>query len=79
LQGRPDRFLLLARPPGENALQRRALLALSLCAPALARAQNLGERPVRLIVPCSTGGVANMEARFLQQRVSENLGLPFIV
>jgi len=60
-------------------LQRRALLALPLFTPALARAQNLGERPVRLIVPYSAGGVADTVARILQQRVSENLGLPFIV
>ncbi len=60
-------------------MQRRALLASPLFTPALARAQNLGERPVRLIVPYSAGGVADTVARILQQRISENLGLPFIV
>ncbi|WPB83283.1 Bug family tripartite tricarboxylate transporter substrate binding protein [Sediminicoccus rosea] len=60
-------------------MQRRALLALPLATPALASAQSLGERPVRLIVPYSAGGVADTVARILQQRVSENLGLPFIV
>lgn len=61
---------------------RRALLALPLATPALAQSQlgqNLGERPVRLIVPYSAGGVADTVARILQQRVSEHLGLPFIV
>lgn len=60
-------------------MQRRALLALPLATPALASAQSLGERPVRLVVPYSAGGVADTVARILQQRVSENLGLPFIV
>lgn len=56
---------------------RRTLLASALASPALA--QSLAERPVRLIVPYSAGGVADTVARILQQRVSENLGVPFII
>lgn len=56
---------------------RRAMLALPLATPAIA--QSLAERPVRLIVPYSAGGVADTVARILQQRVSEHLGLPFII
>ncbi len=57
---------------------RRTLLATSLATPALAQSP-LGERPVRLIVPYSAGGVADTVARILQQRMTENLGLRFII
>lgn len=60
-------------------MQRRALLALPLGAPAIAAAQSLQDRPVRLIVPYSAGGVADTVARILQQKVTENLGQPLIV
>ena len=56
---------------------RRALLTMTLAAPAFA--QSLGERPVRLVVPYSAGGVADTVARILQQRMSEHLGQPFII
>ncbi|WP_421992835.1 Bug family tripartite tricarboxylate transporter substrate binding protein [Roseococcus sp.] len=58
---------------------RRALLAAPLWAPAIVSAQSLQDRPVRLIVPYSAGGVADTVARILQQRVTENLGQPFII
>ncbi|MDB5412889.1 MAG: hypothetical protein JWR10_1224 [Rubritepida sp.] len=59
-------------------MHRRALLAAPLFAPAVARGQLL-DRPVRLIIPYSAGGVADTVARILQQRVSEQLGLSLIV
>lgn len=58
---------------------RRALLAAPLWAPAIVSAQSLQDRPVRLIVPYSAGGVADTVARILQQKVTENLGQPFII
>lgn len=60
-------------------MQRRAILAAPLLAPAWARAQSLTDRPVRLIIPYSAGGVADTVARIMQQRMSEHLGVPFIV
>lgn len=60
-------------------MQRRALLALPLGAPVIAAAQSLQDRPVRLTVPYSAGGVADTVARILQQKVTENLGQPLIV
>ena len=60
-------------------MHRRVLLAASLCAPAIASAQNLQDRPVRLIVPYSAGGVADTVARILQTKISENLGQPMII
>lgn len=62
---------------------RRALLATPLwaplAAPAIVSAQSLQDRPIRLIVPYSAGGVADTVARILQQKISENLGQPLIV
>lgn len=60
-------------------MHRRALLAAPFFAPALACAQNLQDRPIRLIVPYSAGGVADTVARILQQKMTENLGQPLIV
>ncbi len=58
---------------------RRTLLVAPLGTPALVSAQSLQDRPVRLIVPYSAGGVADTVARILQVKISENLGQPFIV
>ncbi|WP_424813720.1 Bug family tripartite tricarboxylate transporter substrate binding protein [Roseococcus sp. YIM B11640] len=60
-------------------MQRRTLLAAPLFAPAVLHAQSLQERPVRLIVPYSAGGVADTVARILQPRLTEELGQPLIV
>ncbi|MBY0337245.1 MAG: tripartite tricarboxylate transporter substrate binding protein [Acetobacteraceae bacterium] len=59
--------------------RRRAVLALTLAAPAVARAQPLSDRPVRIVVPYSAGGVADTVARILQPRVAEHLGQAVIV
>ncbi|WP_165585597.1 tripartite tricarboxylate transporter substrate binding protein [Roseococcus sp. SYP-B2431] len=58
---------------------RRALLVAPLWAPAIVSAQSLQDRPIRLVVPYSAGGVADTVARILQQKVSEHLGQPLIV
>lgn len=58
---------------------RRALLVSPLWAPVIVSAQSLQDRPVRLIVPYSAGGVADTVARILQAKVSENLGQPLII
>lgn len=60
-------------------MQRRAILAAPFLVPGWARAQSLTERPIRLIVPYSAGGVADTVARIMQQRLTENLGVPFII
>ncbi len=59
---------------------RRALLAAGLALPSIARAQaDFPNRPVRLVVPYSAGGVADTVARIIQPKVGEHLGQSLIV
>jgi len=44
-----------------------------------AHAQNYPNRPVKIIVPFATGGPADNYARFIAQRLQENLGQNFVV
>ncbi|WP_137127796.1 tripartite tricarboxylate transporter substrate binding protein [Roseomonas sp. HF4] len=65
------------------ALPRRALASAVLAAPALLRPGAARaawpERPVRLVVPYSAGGVADTIARTLQPRIAEHLGQSFVI
>ncbi|MFM7777685.1 MAG: Bug family tripartite tricarboxylate transporter substrate binding protein, partial [Alphaproteobacteria bacterium] len=64
-------------------ITRRGLAGLGLAAPFLARqawAQGgYPDRPVRMIVPYSAGGVADTIARIIQPKVAEHLGQSFII
>ncbi|MCA3363730.1 MAG: hypothetical protein INF74_17495, partial [Roseomonas sp.] len=64
-------------------ITRRGLAGLGLAAPFLARqacAQgSYPDRPVRMIVPYSAGGVADTIARIIQPKVAEHLGQSFII
>ncbi|MGG5823531.1 Bug family tripartite tricarboxylate transporter substrate binding protein [Falsiroseomonas sp. HW251] len=66
-------------------LRRRRLLRVAAAAPLLqalsyaARAQAYPTRPVRVIVPFPPGGPTNLVARLITQRLTEQLGKPFIV
>ena len=64
---------------------RRHVLALAAGAVAapfvarLARAQAWPSRPVRFVVPFPPGGVSDIIARHMGQKLSERLGQPFVV
>jgi len=55
-----------------------AVLA-AVCATAPAMAQDYPTRPVRIIVPFPAGGVADIMARIVGQRISEGFAQPVIV
>jgi len=58
----------------------RALVAITgLAAVAGASAQQYPNRPVRLIIPFSAGGAADVPGRILGQRISESMGQQLII
>jgi tripartite-type tricarboxylate transporter receptor subunit TctC len=61
-------------------LGRAALLAVALALPVAAPAQDAyPTKPVRVIVPYPAGGVVDLVARAVTDRLSTDLGQPFIV
>lgn len=54
-------------------------LAAALLAPQLVHAQNYPTRPVRLILPFGPGGVADVTARIVTEKLGERLGQRFII
>jgi hypothetical protein len=61
-------------------LSRRALIAATLAAPGIARAQGtFPDRPVRFVVPYSAGGGTDVTAREVAQRLTPLLGQPVII
>jgi tripartite-type tricarboxylate transporter receptor subunit TctC len=66
-------------------LTRRRLLRTALgvlaapLVPRSAKAQSYPSRPVRFIVPFPSGGVSDIIARLIGQRLAERLGQPFII
>ncbi|WP_194273935.1 Bug family tripartite tricarboxylate transporter substrate binding protein [Variovorax paradoxus] len=57
-----------------------ALLAQTLCGSfAAAQTQDYPNRPIRVIVPFAPGGVVDVTARLLTQKMTERLGWSFIV
>lgn len=62
-----------------RALLRSAAAALALCAAGAAAAQNWPERPVRVVVPYAPGGIADIAARAVAQKLAANTGQPFVV
>jgi len=55
------------------------LAALAACAGLPAQAQPLSSRPIRLVVPFGPGGVADLTARSVAQKMSESMGQSIVV
>ncbi|MPZ43675.1 MAG: hypothetical protein GEV05_09775 [Betaproteobacteria bacterium] len=69
-------------PPATHPLQKAAIAALPLLLTgqtASLAAQSYPERPVRLIIPLSAGGSADIVGRLLTQKLSERMGQQFVV
>ena len=63
-------------------MRRARLLALcagAVCASTLAHAQSWPTRPVRIVVPFSAAGTADLLARIAADKLSTALGQPFVV
>ena len=55
------------------------VLAAAFLMPHIAQAQNYPNRPVRLILPFGPGGVADVTARIVTEKLGEKLGQRFII
>src|SRR6185503_15920758 len=56
-----------------------AMLVAALFVPQTADAQNYPNRPVRLILPFGAGGVADVTARLVTEKLGEKLGQRFVI
>src|SRR5665647_2230512 len=57
-----------------------ALAALSVATAVWAQpAKNYPTRPVRVVIPWPAGGLTDVVGRIVFQKVSENLGQPFVI
>ena len=70
--------------PLSPALKIAAALLVSLLAGPLAHAQtsiaaNYPNKPIRIIVPFAPGGVVDVTARLLTQKMTERLGWNFVI
>jgi tripartite-type tricarboxylate transporter receptor subunit TctC len=67
---------------GEDKMRqitRRTALAAALALPALGARAQAFQRPVRVIVPFAAGGVADLTARAVGQRIAPLLGQPVVI
>ncbi len=60
-------------------LPRRALLGAALALPALSARAQIFARPLRIVVPFAAGGVADLTARAVAQRIAPALGQPVVI
>jgi tripartite-type tricarboxylate transporter receptor subunit TctC len=62
-----------------RALHLTAGMAAASIVSAAAKGQRYPSRPIRFIVPFPSGGVSDIIARLMGQRLSERLGQPFVI
>ena len=67
------------RPSRRKFLQLTAGAAVAPTLSTIASAQTYPTRPVRVIVPYAAGGPTDILARFIAQKLSEDLGKQFYV
>ncbi len=70
--------------PPRHALTRRSLLvaaggALACAGPGIAWAQTYPTRPVRLVIPLGPGGVGDITARIVAEKLSDKMGRQFFI
>src|SRR5580704_11968246 len=71
--------------PSRRSVTRRTaafglpLVAASLVAPAVRAQADYPDHPVRIILPFGAGGVADITARLVADRLSEKLGQRFVI
>ncbi|MBR1250940.1 tripartite tricarboxylate transporter substrate binding protein [Bradyrhizobium sp. AUGA SZCCT0169] len=76
MTGKRDGFRLIGRCV---SIAGAIALAVLLLMPQIACAQNYPNRPVRLILPFGPGGVADVTARMVTEKLGEKLGQRFII
>lgn len=62
-----------------SAVWQCSLALAAICLPGLASAQAFPTKPIRIIVPFGAGGIADITARTVAQRLSETLGQQVLV
>ena len=62
-----------------NAISRALLSMLLASWCTVAAAQNWPARPIRFILPFAPGGVADITARIMSQKMSENIGQQVLI
>ena len=62
-----------------RGLVRAGLVGLLACWMGVAAAQNWPTRPIRFILPFAPGGVADITARIMGQKMSENIGQQVVI
>ena len=55
------------------------LAAVLACSALLVQAQPLSSRPIKIVVPFGAGGVADLTARIVAQKMADNMGQPVVV